>query len=337
MKNIQIVVLSISLFAFSSCEKLILKKDQSSLNPYKNFDYLWNEVDKKYSFFELKNIDWNQIGTQYRSKLYEGMTADSLFKVLGGMLNELRDDHVNLVSSFNRSRYNVALKYPKNYDNRVILENYLNNDIYYAGSFFHGFLANKEVGYINYRGFDIALTANDLDFALNRYQNTKGLIIDLRANGGGDLQNVITLLERFLPQKTLVSYNRARNGKGHNEFGPSEPFFIGSKGNVKYLNKPVMVLIDRGSYSATTFFSLATKAIPNFKLVGDTTGGGGGLPNGGQLPNGWTYRFSVSQALDLNRNNYAESGVPVDYPVLINLNDQTKDAVIDKAIDIILK
>jgi len=30
-------------------------------------------------------------------------------------------------------------------------------------------------------------------------------------------------------------------------------------------------------------------------LIGDTTGGGWGLPNGGQLPNGWTYRLSITK------------------------------------------
>lgn len=63
-----------------------------------------------------------------------------------------------------------------------------------------------------------------------------------------------------------------------------------------------MVLIDRYSYSASTFFSVITKAFDQIKLVGDYTGGGGGIPNGGQLPNGWFYRFSVSQLLDLNGN-----------------------------------
>lgn len=98
-----------------------------------------------------------------------------------------------------------------------------------------------------------------------------------------------------------------------------------------------MVLIDRGSYSATTFFALATKAFKNIKLIGDTTGGGGGLPNGGQLPNGWTYRFSVSQLLDLNGNNYAEDGVSPDIKAAFDWNDLTKDEILERAIEEIVK
>jgi hypothetical protein len=78
--------------------------------------------------------------------------------------------------------------------------------------------------------------------------------------------------------------------------------------------------------------ALATKAIPNMILMGDTTGGGLGLPNGGLLPNGWTYRFSVSQVLTLDKSPAYEGGVPADIPVLFNWNDWTKDAIIERAL-----
>ena len=93
-----------------------------------------------------------------------------------------------------------------------------------------------------------------------------------------------------------------------------------------------MVLVDRGSYSATSLFALATKAFSNITLVGDTTGGGGGLPSGGQLPNGWTYRFTVSQVLDLNGNNFTEDGVPPDIKAAFDWSDLTKDEILERAI-----
>ncbi|MFN5371820.1 MAG: S41 family peptidase, partial [Bacteroidia bacterium] len=109
-------------------------------------------------------------------------------------------------------------------------------------------------------------------------------------------------------------------------------FYYNPYDGIRY-TKPVMVLVDRGSYSATTFFSLSTKAMDNVTLVGDTTGGGGGLPNGGQLPNGWTYRFSITRLLDLNKQNFAESGVPPDILASFNWNDLNRDEIIDRAIE----
>ena len=77
------------------------------------------------------------------------------------------------------------------------------------------------------------------------------------------------------------------------------------------------MLIDRGSYSATSFFSVCTQGYDNVKLFGDYTGGGMGLPNGGMLPNGWTYRFSTSRTLDMAGHNY-ENGVPPDERVILD-------------------
>ena len=89
---------------FSSCEKLLFDENKASTDPFVNFDYLWNQIDQKYSYFEYKNIDWDQIRETYRAQIFEGMTDEQLFDVMGNMMDELRDDHSNLISPFNISR-----------------------------------------------------------------------------------------------------------------------------------------------------------------------------------------------------------------------------------------
>ncbi len=313
-----------------SCEEVLFGPDLATDEPLANFDYLWDEVNNKYSYFETKNIDWQQIKNKYRPMLSEKSTNEELFNVLAAMLNELRDDHTNLISPFSISRYNIMVKTPENYHERTVNEFYIPNAMS-KGAFTHGFLHNNEIGYIRYKSFANDFSNQEMDYIINRYKDTKGLIFDVRANGGGSLFNVPKILGRFTDTKTLVAYSITRNGISHNSFSEREDFFITPYSGVKYL-KPVIVLIDRGSYSATTFFALATKALQNITLMGDTTGGGGGLPNGGQMPNGWTYRFSISQLLDLNGNVYAEHGVPADIQAAFNWSDLTKDEIIDRAI-----
>lgn len=319
------------ILTLSSCEKILFKKDRGSVSPLENFDYLWEEVDKKYSYFELKSVNWNQVKATYRPMLSENSSEEELFAVLASMLNELRDDHTNLITPFNVSQYNVALASPKNYRARTIDEFYLPN-AWITGAFKHDFLHNEEVGYIRYGSFMSNFSENQMDLVLDRYKNTKGIILDLRENGGGSIFNVPALLSRFVETKTHVGYSITRNGSEHDDFGEREEFYITPSSGIRY-GKPVIVLIDRGSYSATTLFALATKALPNITLIGDATGGGGGLPNGGQLPNGWTYRFSVSQILDLQGSNYAEEGVPADIEVSFDWSDLTKDEILERAID----
>ena len=98
----------------------------------------------------------------------------------------------------------------------------------------------------------------------------------------------------------------------------------------------VVLLIDRGSYSATSFFALCCRSYDNITLVGDTTGGGLGLPKGRQLPNGWYVRYSVTRTLAPDGTNF-ENGVPPDEVVVLDPLSTAagKDNVIERACDII--
>ncbi|WP_024769014.1 S41 family peptidase [Aquimarina macrocephali] len=327
-KLYSILLISLSLI---SCEKALFENDLASTNPKDNFEYLWNECNEKYSYFDVKNIDWDVVKSEYSAKIYDGMSQDSLFKVLGGMLTELRDDHTNLISNFNVSTYRVDYLGQDNFDWRIIEDRYLNRDYYITGPFLHKFLDNKEIGYVRFPSFPGTVDAKNLDFVLNRYKNTKGLILDMRENGGGAVTDIFKILSRFVERKTLVNYSRIKSGPGRNDFSEAEPVYVSPYNGIRYENK-IVVLVDRGTYSAGSFFSLATKALPNITLIGDTTGGGLGLPNGGQLPNGWTYRFSITQALTLDKSPDYENGVPPDIEALVDWGDLTKDEVLERAI-----
>ncbi len=329
MKKITFILFSV--FLLTSCEKLVFEQDQASEDPFVNFEYLWHECDTKYSFFDVKGVNWNEIKSEYEAKLFDGMTNDSLFSVLGGMLNELRDDHTNLISNFNISTYGVYKTGQDNFDFRVITDNYLSDDVYYSGPFIHDFVDDGNVGYIRFGAFTGTIDANNLDFIIDRYKDTKGLVLDLRENGGGASTDVHSLLSRFVDTKTLLYYTRIKNGPAHDDFTEAEPVYLEPYDGIRY-SKKVVVLVDRGTYSAGSFTSLATKAIPNLVLMGDTTGGGLGQPNGGQLPNGWKYRFSITQTLSLEHSPEFENGVPPDIPVLFDWSDLTKDEILDAAI-----
>ena len=325
------LIICIALCSLFSCEKALFEEDMASTDPKINFEYLWKECNEKYSYFELKNIDWDAIKSKYEVKIFDGMSQDSLFNVLGAMLTELKDDHTNLISNFNVSKFGVKYLGQDNFDWRIIEDHYLNQDYYTSGPFKHNFIDNGNIGYVRFASFPGTIDGANFGFVLNRYKNTKGLILDLRENGGGAVSDVFNLLNRFVESKTLINYSRIKSGPEHNDFSEDEPVYISPYNGIRYKNK-VAVLTDRGTYSAGSFTALATKALPNLMLIGDTTGGGLGLPNGGQLPNGWFYRFSVTQALTLDKNPDYENGVPPDIKVLFNWGDLTKDEIIERSI-----
>jgi hypothetical protein len=315
-----------------SCEKLFFRKSKASKNPQANFEYLWKQCSEKYSYFDVKGIDWDAVHDEYAAQIHDGMSEDELFSVLGAMMNELRDDHSNLISPFNVSIFKTDHLGQDNFDFRLIEDHYLPENYYISGPFIHDFIrgTDERIGYIRFGSFSGNISAENLDFALDRYSGTDGIILDLRENGGGAVLDVFELLGRFVPQRTLLYYSRIKNGPGRNDFSEAEAAYVEPKGT--YYGKKVIVLIDRGTFSAGSFTALGIRAIPTMTLLGDTTGGGLGLPNGGQLPNGWNYRFSVSQALDLNGDPQFENGVPPHITTLMDWTTPDTDELIERAI-----
>ena len=319
-----------------SCEKAIMD-DGISEDPIETFEYLWSEVDQHYSYFDYKQVDWNQVHHKYSMRVTDKTNDYELFDIMFDMLSELKDAHVNLISHFNVSRYEVDLQGKNNYNERLIKEYYISPKYYVTGPFTHDYIQDKNIGYIRYSSFSNSVSEFDMDFVLARFANTQGIILDLRQNGGGSVLNIFNILEHFVKSETEIYESYIKEGPEHNNFSDAQKATVSPNGQYFYTKKPIMVLIDRGSFSATSFFSLACKEIPNIYLVGDTTGGGLGAPSGGQLPNGWTYRFSVSKTLSLDGKNY-ENGVPPDFFAELDEIDALlgEDAVIEKAIEKIL-
>ena len=78
------------------------------------------------------------------------------------------------------------------------------------------------------------------------------------------------------------------------------------------------------------------KSLDQVTIVGDTTGGGCGLPFTSELPNGWRVRFSSCPIMDA-QGRLTEFGVAPDLRIDMNEDDRTSDAILDAAIDVLSK
>ena len=272
-----------------------------------NFDALWSIMDEHYCFFEHKSVDWNEVRDRYRAKVNPNISSKELFALCGDMLKELQDGHTNLIAAHDVSRYWIWEQYPKNYDEQLINEHYLHFN-YHTTSGIKYQILEDNIGYMYYGSFSSTIGEGNLDIVFGELATCDGLIIDVRSNGGGLLTNVETLVKRFIDKRTLAGYISHKTGPRHDDF--SEPFpyyFEPAKSHIHYL-KPVVVLANRGSFSATNNFVSIMKLLPGVTIVGDVTGGGCGLPFTGELPNGWNIRFSASPIRDAN-GNLTEFGV----------------------------
>ena len=75
--------------------------------------------------------------------------------------------------------------------------------------------------------------------------------------------------------------------------------------------RPVVLLVDRGVYSAANDFTLRMSRLPLVTIMGQPTGGGGGLPMSSELPNGWSVRYSASRTYDAEGRDI-EQGIKPD-------------------------
>lgn len=311
----------------TGCEDPFMQFD----NHFKgNFDALWTILDRNYCFFEYKNIDWDAVYLDYSVRITPNIGNDALFKLMGDMLSELKDGHVNLAASHDVTRYwKWQEDYPANFDSEI-QKHYLKNDYSRASGIRYKILEDN-VGYLYYESFSSDIGESSLDEILHRMAICKGIILDVRNNGGGSLTNVEKLASRFFNERALIGYISHKTGPGHNDFSPLYPKYVESSNRVRY-QKPVVVLTNRGCYSATNEFVSIMKYAPNVTVMGDQTGGGSGLPFTSELPNGWSIRFSASPMFNAEKD-HIEFGVEPDIRVEMQQSDKDKnrDTIIEAA------
>lgn len=298
--------------------------------PTGNFEALWKIIDEQYCFLDYKGIDWNAIHHQYAPLITDDMSSEGLFEVLGNMLAELKDGHVNLYSTSNMARYwDWYLDYPRNFSESLV-EQYLGRDYRIAGGAKYRIL-DDNIGYVYYGDFSNGIGHGNMNEILSYLAICRGLIIDVRNNGGGALTYATLMAEHFTNERVLTGYIQHKTGPGHNDFSSPEPIYVEPSDGIRW-QKPVMLLTNRHSYSATNDFVNTMSCFPQVTLVGDKTGGGSGLPFSSELPNGWGVRFSASPHLNAQKEQI-EFGIDPDVKVDMLAEDEAQglDTIIETA------
>ena len=319
---VPIVTIVTILLSLTSC----IDEEERPDTPAGNFKALWKIIDEHYCFFDYKQheygLDWQEVYHKYKVRVNDNMTETQLFEVLCDMLAELRDGHVNLSSSYDYGRYWTWQEaFPKNFSDSLERK-YLGTD-YKISSGMKYRVLDDNIGYIRYDSFQSPIGEGNLDDVLSYLILCRGIIIDIRNNGGGDLTNAEKFAARFVKEKTLVGYLQHKTGIGHNDFSSMEAQYLEPSSNLRW-HKPVCVLTNRSVFSAANEFTSMMKALPNVKIVGDHTGGGSGMPMSSSLPNGWNVRFSACPMYDKDKQQ-TEFGIEPDYNVQLTDEDRAKD------------
>ena len=298
--------------------------------PQGNFMALWTIMDERYCFFDLKKemlgVDWNEVKKRYAASISDDLSDKSLFEILCNMIGELRDGHVNLTSAYDYGRnWSWKTDYPANFS-KDLQNKYLGNDYIIAGSGYYYRVLEDNIGYLVVESFENSTSSGRLNVMFNNMALCNGLIIDIRDNGGGDLTAAEFLASHFTEKKVTVGYSCYKTGPGHNDFSKLYRNELSpAEEDLRWI-KPVVLLVNRGCFSSANDFAFTMKALENVTLMGDTTGGGGGLPMSSELPNGWVVRFSSAPTYDAEMN-HVEFGIAPD--IRVDMKDEDIQAGVD--------
>mgnify|MGYP005887897703 FL=1 len=175
-------------------------------------------------------------------------------------------------------------------------------------------MLDNKIGYIAVSSFE-EVTKQQFRDALKKLEKEgeKSLIIDLRNNGGGLLSTAVDMLDRLLPKGTLV-YTKDKNGEKEIYSATDEESF----------DKPVAILVNENSASASEVFSGAMQDYKKAVLVGNTTFGKGIVQTVFDLPDGTALKLTTSKYYTPKGRNIHGTGLEPDISVALDETTYTQ-------------
>lgn len=182
---------------------------------------------------------------------------------------------------------------------------------------------DKNIGYIQILSFIGMSTPKEFTDALIKTENSKGLIIDLRGNTGGLLPNAIFIANMFIDKGPLVRIV-GRNGFKKDIYAQEIDLNF---------DKPILVLVDGGSASASEILSGALQDYHRAKLIGTKTFGKGMVQKIIPMPNETGIDLTIAKYLTPAGHDINKKGIKPDIEVKFTYKDvaNKKDVQLNQA------
>ncbi|EFM39434.1 peptidase, S41 family [[Eubacterium] yurii subsp. margaretiae ATCC 43715] len=185
-------------------------------------------------------------------------------------------------------------------------------------------MLDKNLGYIQIKAFE-ERTASEFREHITKLKknNIKGLVLDLRSNPGGLVDQVTNVADQILPEAMIVySSNRI----GEKQFAKSD--------NKESLKIPIVMLVNEGSASASEILSGALQDNKKATILGENTFGKGVIQSIMEMDKGGLV-ITTAQYFTPNGNVVDKKGIKPDVKVEYKKTGENKDSQLDKAIEIL--
>lgn len=171
-------------------------------------------------------------------------------------------------------------------------------------------------------------TKREFDNAIQRMllEKASGMILDLRGNGGGYFDTAVDILSELLQGKKPAVIIKKRNQENE----ASE-----TSGNAKIADIPLVVLVNKGSASASEIVAGAVQDYKRGILIGEKTFGKGSVQEIDQLPDGSSLRMTIAKWFTPLDRSIDEVGITPDIEIEMTDEDreQNRDPQLDAAVN----
>ncbi|OKH98632.1 peptidase S41 [Streptomyces sp. CB02923] len=319
-------------------------------DPRTVFDVFWHTYAENYPFFAAKGIDWAAVRDRHRPHVTARTTDDELFAVLREMIEPLHDGHTRLAAGPGRvyagMRPGTTLPTPaflKQVDTAiaaglgrgVTLHRWADGALSYADLPGSPDLLDRpghpdlpgRLGYFRITSFngytdqdDYESDVAELDRALDAVftkartsgpQALRGLVVDLRCNGGGSDPLGLRVASRLTARPYLAYRKHARNDPDDpRKFTPDLPVWVHPHSGPRYTG-PLALLTGRLTISAgETFTQALLGRTPAPVLIGENTQGVFSDTLDRTLPNGWRFALPNEEFLTADGRTFDGAGIP---------------------------
>jgi carboxyl-terminal processing protease len=174
-------------------------------------------------------------------------------------------------------------------------------------------MLTPEIGYLRLSTFMSQTAGDEVRDALSKLSPARGIILDLRGNPGGLVTNALEICNIFLDGGIIVS-TVDRQSHLQAAYAKKKPFY----------SKPVVVLINAGSASASEITSGALKDNNRAQLIGEKSFGKGLVQSVNRLQGDCGINLTIARYLTPSGTDIHKKGITPDYLVPISLDDYKK-------------
>lgn len=302
-----------------------------------SFDALIDALRAKYSYFELRDVEWEKLFAEHRRDIVNEPTTDGWLRRTAKMLAAARDVHLTLeldgqqVPTFIRR---VDPNFQWSSARKLIPNLRRLNDVVSAGT------TDDDIAYILIATW-AGRSHEDLKHVQERLEasfNAPGLIIDVRPNSGGSEMLARSVAAWFIDKPSVYAKHVYRRGAGPDDFTPVRERIVEPNAPPRRYAGPVAVLMGRKNLSSCEAFLLMMKQAERAILIGETSYGSSGTPAPTFLPNGVKALIPSWKSLTPEGACIETKGITPDIHVPSKgVNFAEEDPVLEAALDYLRK